>query len=99
MQTFVLFDLVRLQAYDLSNSVHNYLLSPRLSASQTRERHWRAASELPAFIRPRRTVGIGVGGNGCRIHRHTIPRRERGHIVAIFDDGWMHKMLMQVGCV
>src|SRR5437588_9224931 len=27
MQTFVLFDLVRLQAYDLSNPAHSYLLS------------------------------------------------------------------------
>src|SRR5579859_5893352 len=57
------------------------------------------AQRLPPFIRPLRPLWIGIGSHRRGIHRYTVARSVRGYIAAIFDDGRMHKMFVQMGSV
>src|ERR1700694_2364554 len=52
---------------------------------------------LTPFNRPRRSIRIGIGNHRRGMHRYAIAWSVRGHIAAILDNDWMHKMLVQVG--
>src|SRR5215469_3407979 len=97
MQAFVSFDLVMLQAYNLSDPAR----ARRIDTRSTLLSRDNSGNYCPYTLltHPSRPIGIRVGGNRGGVHCHTIPRCVRRYVTPAFDDGRMYKMFVQVGGV